>query len=110
MPTERSPGGQSRTSRHQQVDLDQGGLADTLIPDPKGEEGGGVDRLTVSGPPAVDPACVMQLLLPDKVTLESAHSHMGGAQGERLQPFSQPPETLLAGPRVTPRTTTTSPA
>ncbi len=55
---------------------------------------------SLSGPPAADPACVVQLLLTD----ESAHLHMvhGGAQVGRLQPFSQPPETLFAGgPRVT---------
>jgi hypothetical protein len=50
-------------SKSYQSDLDQGGLADTLIADPKVEEGGGVDRLTVSGPPAVDPACVVQFFI-----------------------------------------------
>ncbi len=85
----------------QQVDLDQD-LGNTRIADPKGEDGGGADRQTgyVSGPP-VDAACVVPLLLPDKVALQPAHSRMGGAQGERLQQLGQPPGTLLAGPRVT---------
>ncbi len=84
----------------QQVDLDQG-LGNMGIANPKGEDGGGVDCLTGSVSPLVDLACVMLLLLPDKVVLEPVHSCMGGAQGEQLQQLSQPPETLLAGPWVT---------